>query len=156
VPGHRQRPPLVLPRNPLAPCSIDPPPGVAAQAGDAELGGWQTGHSVYPAYRPGVFVIDRNTPPVAVLAKATLSAKVGDTVSFDGSGSHDPDSFPGGTLSFRWNEICGPAAVSFANPRSDKPSFVAATAGAYAFELVVNDGLADSSHVRETVTVVAK
>ncbi|HEX7478453.1 MAG TPA: hypothetical protein VF331_11645 [Polyangiales bacterium] len=26
--------------------------GVAAQAGDAQRGGWQTGHSVYPAYRP--------------------------------------------------------------------------------------------------------
>jgi hypothetical protein len=77
-------------------------------------------------------------------------------VTLDGSGSHasvNPKPFPvAPTLAYVWTQTDGPG-VSFTAPGTAKPSFTAATAGTYVFQLVVNDTIEDSLPVLAIVKV---
>lgn len=65
-----------------------------------------------------------------------LRAKVGETVTLNGSGSSDPDGDP---LTYTWTQTEG-TAVSLQDANTQTPSFLAEQPGACVFELVVNDG----------------
>ena len=99
--------------------------------------------------------------PVLPVANPGPSRKVsvGSLVTLDGSGSQDPASatpqLPAWwTLSYSWVQTAGPA-VALGNGGANvmSPTFVAAVAGAYTFQLVVSDGAATSAPASVTLTV---
>jgi hypothetical protein len=94
-----------------------------------------------------------NRAPVAAVS-APASAQVGDTLTLDGSASHDPD---GDVLRYRWTLLAQPAgaAVGLDDPTSPKPSFVATVAGSYQWSLVVGDDALDSAAATVVVVVMA-
>jgi outer membrane protein assembly factor BamB len=88
---------------------------------------------------PGETSITENHLPVAMI-RSISSAKVGETVILDGSGSYDPD---GDSISYQWILRQGPAEVSFADQQAGVTQFVASAEGTYQFELRVSDGKGD-------------
>jgi hypothetical protein len=93
-----------------------------------------------------------NLPPVAH-AGVAQTIKLGATVTLDGSGSTDAD---GNILTYAWQLAYQPVGslVTLSSSTAPKPTFVPAVAGVYVFNLVVNDGLANSAQATVTVTVV--
>ena len=99
--------------------------------------------------------------PVLPVANPGPSRKVsvGSLVTLDGSGSQDPASatpqLPAWwTLSYSWVQTAGPAvALGNGGANAMSPTFVAAVAGAYTFQLVVSDGAATSAPASVTLTV---
>ena len=82
-----------------------------------------------------VFVDGENHHPTADCGR-DLTAKVGETVVLNGSGSSDPDGDP---LAYTWTQTGGtPVTLKDANTRT--ASFIGGQPGDYEFELVVNDG----------------
>lgn len=93
-----------------------------------------------------------NTPPVAMAGEDVDGAIPNQVVSLDGTASFDED---GDDLSYRWVQIDGPE-VSLDDPTSATPSFVYPPGRAdqvLTFELIVNDGTADSDEP-STVSVI--
>lgn len=84
-----------------------------------------------------------NSAPVAN-AGADQNVKVGNIVYLDGSGSTDADN---DGLSYNWSFVSKPAGSSadFDDNTVSNPSFSADIEGAYVINLVVNDGLEDST-----------
>jgi K319L-like, PKD domain len=78
------------------------------------------------------------------------TAKVGDTVTLNGSGSSDPDGDP---LSYAWSQIEGTETALLEGASSVQARFEAPAAGRYLFQLVVNDGAVASAPDTVTVTV---
>jgi RHS repeat-associated protein len=85
----------------------------------------------------------RNNPPVAN-AGADVSARVGEIVELDGSGSTDSD---GDTLSYRWSLVARPeaSAAVIVGAESLHPTLSIDRPGRFEVALVVSDGQVDSS-----------
>src|SRR5581483_1768956 len=98
-----------------------------------------------------VFVYDR--APTAA-AGANQSTWLGNSVSFDGSGSSDPDSDP---LTYAWSIAQRPSGstAQLTNANTAHPSFTADAAGSYTISLVVNDGWLSSAASTLTLTITA-
>jgi len=75
-----------------------------------------------------------NNPPVAVATASPTSGVAPLTVSFDGSGSSDPDA--GDTISYSW-DLNGDG--TFGDSTAVKPSFTYTNAGTYNVRLTVTD-----------------
>jgi PKD repeat protein len=75
-----------------------------------------------------------NQPPVAVAKATPTSGPVGMTVTFDGSGSSDPNGDP---LTYAW-DLDGDGA--FDDSTAVKPSWIYNAAGSYRVSLQVSDG----------------
>jgi PKD repeat protein len=88
-------------------------------------------------------VAPANDPPVAD-ADGPHSGKAGFPITFDGSGSYDPDGDP---LTYSWSFGDGGVGAGVA------PSHTYAAAGDYAVTLTVNDGYADSAPSATTAHV---
>jgi len=78
------------------------------------------------------------------------AAKVGDTVTLDGSGCSDPDGDP---LTYAWSQVEGPETVVLEGAFTVEARFEAPGTGLYRFRLIVNDGKVDSPPDNVTVTV---
>jgi hypothetical protein len=93
-----------------------------------------------------------NLPPVAH-AGVAQTVKRTSTVTLDGSGSTDAD---GNLLTYAWQIAYQPlgSSVTLSSLTDPKPTFLPVVAGVYVFNLVVNDGLANSAQATVTVTVV--
>ena len=92
-----------------------------------------------------VVVTANNHPPVAI-AKATAA---GTSVTLDGSASTDPD---GDTLTYSWTQTAGTPKQAI-SASSAKQTVVVTDLGTFTFQLVVNDGVADSAPVTASVTL---
>ena len=93
-----------------------------------------------------------NQAPIAN-AGSDQTVNEGALVNLNGSGSSDPNLDP---LSFLWTQTAGPA-VTLSNPASTTPTFTAPQVSAntvLTFQLVVNDGLLNSSPDTVNITVL--
>jgi hypothetical protein len=94
-----------------------------------------------------------NHPPIAN-AGSDQTKDEGSLVTLDGTASSDPDSDP---ITYSWVQVSGPP-VNLSNPNSPTPNFTAPPVGmggeTLVFQLIVNDGLADSGPDEVTVTVL--
>ena len=99
--------------------------------------------------KPGTYITIRvvadypNQPPVAN-AGPDQTARVGDTVTLDGSTSSDPDGDP---LTFDWSFLSWPtdSAAFLSDPTAVNPTFTLDRFGDYEIALTVSDGLTDSA-----------
>jgi hypothetical protein len=76
-----------------------------------------------------------------------------DKVTLDGSKSHDPS---GHSLSYAWLQLAGGPVVVLSNAETEKPTFSAppvTSTTSLTFQLIVNNGHADSSPSVVSVTV---
>ncbi|MBC8094824.1 MAG: right-handed parallel beta-helix repeat-containing protein, partial [Akkermansiaceae bacterium] len=92
----------------------------------------------------------RNFPPLANAGPdQTINLKPGQAVTLNGTNSIDPD---GDALTFKWLQTMGPAVELFVT--NGQALFIPALLGEYRFQLIVNDGVLDSTpdHVRIVVT----
>ena len=87
-------------------------------------------------------VVAMNTPPVAD-AGLDQAVLVGDTATLDGIGSSDADGDP---LTFSWS-LSAPAgsAATLSDTGAVGPTFVTDVAGDYVAQLIVNDGMDNST-----------
>ena len=92
-----------------------------------------------------------NTAPVAN-AGPDQTVFVGDTVTCNGSGSHDADGDP---LTFLWSfeDVPAGSAPVLSSTTAMNPTFVANVAGTYTLKLIVNDGLENSTPDTMDITV---
>jgi RHS repeat-associated protein len=99
-----------------------------------------------------VTITTENTAPVAD-AGANQSVFVGNTVTLDGSRSHDIDGNP---ITYRWSLLTVPANSSahLSDPTVVNPTFVADVRGTYVAQLIVNDGFVDSSPATVTISTL--
>jgi hypothetical protein len=121
---------------------------LAAEAGTAN-GLWpETGNRTQPATWAAAYLgtpaAPANQAPIAN-AGADLyeNVAVTKTIGLDGSGSVDPD---GNALTYSWTQVAGPT-VALSGANSATPTFSVtpvATATTLRFQLVVNDGAANS------------
>ena len=104
------------------------------------------------ASAPSTVTIGIDTPPVAN-AGPNQSVQQGANVLLDGSASSDTNGNP---LSYSWTFTTQPAGSSavLSGPNTVAPTFVAAVAGTYVVQLIVNDGIT-SSNPPATVTITA-
>ncbi len=99
-----------------------------------------------------IFLVNRsvNTPPVADAGRDD-TARRGETVQLDGSGSSDVD---GDTLMFDWVLTSVPpgSTATLSDPGAVRPTLVVDVLGDYVARLVVNDGMADSAPDEVVIT----
>jgi len=90
-----------------------------------------------------VAISTENSAPVGN-AGADQTAQVNDSVQLDGSASSDVD---GDSLTFKWSIVARPAGSSatLSSTNAVKPVFDIDVAGSYTVQLIVNDGVADST-----------
>lgn len=95
---------------------------------------------------------NNNNVPVAN-AGPNQSVQPSDKVTLDGSKSHDPN---GHSLSYSWLQLAGGPVVVLSNADAEKPTFSApsvTSTTSLTFQLIVNNGNADSSPSVVSITV---
>ena len=102
---------------------------------------------------PDVVTVTTNVRPVADAGPDLAGIAAGQTMTLDGSSSHDAD---GDSLTFDWAFTTRPAGSSAVldDATAVKPSFVADAAGTYVLRLIVNDGHQDS--LADTVSITTE
>lgn len=89
-----------------------------------------------------------NTPPIAVPGQ-DQQLSVGETATIDGTGSRDAD---GDALTYQWSVISSPAgAGTLSDPASALTTLSTDMAGDYVVQLIVGDGVANSSPATVTL-----
>jgi RHS repeat-associated protein len=90
-----------------------------------------------------VTITDSYVPPTAN-AGPNQTVEVNTTVQLDGSHSTDLQGYP---LTYSWSILSAPAGstATLSNPQSVKPTFVPNSLGGYVLQLIVNDGVANST-----------
>lgn len=95
-----------------------------------------------------------NAPPLAVLtaAPASLNVAVNEALSFDASGSRDPE---GGPLAFAWS-VAPSAGAFLSQPGLGRAQLRLTRPGLYTVDLVMTDPAGLTATVRREVTVFAE
>jgi hypothetical protein len=98
--------------------------------------------------KPDLVVVDVNAPPIAE-AGPDQTSRIGEQVTLDGAGSYDED---GDILIYSWTlTVPHGSTASLSDPAAVNPTFVVDISGTYVAQLIVNDGMVDSSP--DTVTI---
>jgi hypothetical protein len=106
---------------------------------------------------PSSVTITVNAPPVNVPPTAnagpTQNVVTGQSVTLDGTGSNDPDSYPG-PLTYAWTQTGG-QPVTLSSTTAAQPTFTAPAiaCSALTFSLTVNDGAASSAPSSVTINL---
>src|SRR5260370_14973752 len=97
-----------------------------------------------------VVISTKNSPPVAN-AGPNQTVTAGTIVQLDGSGSSDVDGDP---LTYRWTIVNAPtgSTATLSNSSIVNPTFVPNAKGTYVVQLIVHDGIVDSSPSQVTIT----
>jgi len=92
----------------------------------------------------------RNALPTAIAVSDQVDVIVGDTINLNGDGSYDLESE---TLNFKWSFASAPddSGTEFSDATASQCNFVVDRPGAFAVQLIVNDGTHDSQP--NTVTI---
>lgn len=102
---------------------------------------------------PDEVVVTASTPNSKPVANAggNQTVNVGDTVTLDGSSSHDADN---DQITYQWHFVTRPAGsnAELSGDTTVSPSFTADVEGDYVVGLVVNDGQEDSDNANVTIT----
>ena len=106
------------------------------------------GDNVYLSEPDEVLIVVHNLAPVALAGSDQVLRVMPDVVTLSGIGSYDPLR---DALLYHWNQISGPTTV-LNDADTAEPDFVPSEYGVYEFELVVSDGMLESSP--DTVTIV--
>lgn len=98
-----------------------------------------------------VNVCETNDPPVAHAGFFDLGVP-GFESTLDGTASYDPE---GEALTYQWSLLMGPnsSTAVLVDATTAEPAFVPDVAGAYTFQLVVNDGASNSAPSTVTLSV---
>jgi glucose/arabinose dehydrogenase len=122
----------------------------AANPVNLEMG--PDGNLYYPDFDGGTIrrieYFSANQPPNAVATATPTTGAAPLTVSFDGTGSSDPDS--GGTLAYAW-DLDGDG--QFDDATSTRPTYTYASDGSYTATLRVTDSQGASDTASVTITV---
>lgn len=94
--------------------------------------------------------ISNSRAPTAVIEGA-IEVFVGEKAFLTGQNSTDPE---GDDLTFVWTIVSGEEGATLLNADTTQPTFIAAVAGTYEVELVVNDGRFDSMPARHRIVVL--
>jgi hypothetical protein len=107
----------------------------------------------HPSEEDSVTVGFTNLAPMAD-AGPDQALVVGETAILDGTGSSDANM---DSLTYRWNFVSLPSGstATLVDPNTDTSSFVADELGDYTVQLIVNDGLIDSSPNTVLVTAIS-
>lgn len=94
-----------------------------------------------------------NLPPTAI-AGTKIDAVIGQAITLNGGGSNDPENQ---TLTFEWALVSKPAnsTAYFDGAQTATPTLSNIKAGSYVAQLIVNDGVQDSSPSTVTIDVAA-
>jgi serine protease len=116
-----------------------------ATAEDKGSAGWDPdyGWGIVDAAAALSYTLEPNTPPVATIT-TPVSGTEDIAVTFDGSGSFDPD---GDSLTYSWNFGDGSSGAGVA------PQHTYTAGGDYTLTLTVNDGKVDSSPASTSVHI---
>ena len=116
-----------------------------ATAKDKWTPGWDSeyGHGIVDAYAALSYSVISNNPPVAD-ANGPYNGTEDVAVTFDGSGSYDPDS---DSLTYAWSFGDGSTGAGV------NPTHIYISAGTYTVTLVVNDGKVNSDPSPTTATI---
>jgi hypothetical protein len=95
----------------------------------------------FDSFADTVQVTLQNDAPTANAGKDQTYSTLPDMITLDGSASSDPEQ---GAITYHWKQIQG-WNVKLRDPNTVSPSFVQPRQGVYVFELVVNDGLQNST-----------
>lgn len=102
---------------------------------------------------PDEVVVTASTPNSKPVANpgGNQTVNVGDTVTLDGSSSHDADN---DQITYQWHFVTRPAGsnAELSGDTTVSPSFTADVEGDYVVGLVVNDGQEDSDNANVTIT----
>ncbi len=90
-----------------------------------------------------------NQPPVAVITAPPTAGTVGAALSFDGSGSSDPDAAVGDILGYAWDFGDGGTSTLAT------PTYTYMVAGEFTVTLTVTDSAGDMNAVTTTITISA-
>ena len=75
--------------------------------------------------------------PIAEAGENAVVVLPDNSITIDGSGSTDPDN---GSLSYDWNQVYGPSAVTFSDLNAATPTVSGLVKGVYLIRLTVNNG----------------
>ena len=108
------------------------------------------GHGGSDSVTVNVAIAPVNDPPVAD-AGTDQTVRTRDIVTLDGTASFDVD---GNALTYRWTLVSTPlhSKATLSGATSATPTFKADKAGTYVANLVVNDGIVDSTAATVTIT----
>ena len=100
---------------------------------------------------PATVTISTNDVPPIANPGPNQTVTAGATVQLDGTGSADAVNH---SLTYRWAILSQPSGgtATLSSSTAAKPTFVAALAGLYVIQLIVNDGYVNSAPVTMTVT----